>query len=346
MKINFSQKMLFLFSSLAVLIITAGCAASPAISPSPTSTSTPTGQQPIIVVSVTGPLPPINPGGPNVEITLKNVSTNPVASLTAALELTRAFTFNFDVSQAKPLLPENTVSAELTLIGGGFSDNISYTLQINGTFQNGDSFAYSEPVQIAGPAPTASPGASAQNSATVTSGNGLSLTLSLNSATYTAGDQISIGIDEKNTLTSENNIPAANQWPVKGLNLGPCGTLNYPFGIIILQGNYDGQSIVSVAPLQLYDPTAVYHCPFILASITSYNFQASSDTASIFSGDNSTPLTLQMTTGITASGVWTGSPKATFSNFAPGVYTVVGGDEWGTQVIGHFTVQSNNTSAG
>jgi len=52
-------------------------------------TATPTGQQPIQVVSVSGPLPPINPGGPNVEVTLKNVSGDPVVSLTASLEISR-----------------------------------------------------------------------------------------------------------------------------------------------------------------------------------------------------------------------------------------------------------------
>jgi len=46
-----------------------------------------------------------------------------------------------------------------------------------------------------------------------------------------------------------------------------------------------------------------------------------------------------MTAKVTASGFWAGSrPNATFSNFIPGSYTVVGGDEWGALVILHFTI--------
>ena len=74
-----------------------------------------------------------------------------------------------------------------------------------------------------------------QTSDSITSANGLSLTLSINSTSYHPGEQISVNIDEKNTLTTKNNVRVANSWPVQGLTVGPCGTLNYPFGIAILQ---------------------------------------------------------------------------------------------------------------
>jgi hypothetical protein len=131
---------------LLVMIISAllvGCAETP--------TPTPTNQQPIEVASVSGPLQPINPGGPIVEITLKNVSTDPIVSLTATLELSRAFTFGFDLTSSNPLLPARSVSAKLTLIGGGFSDNISYPLRLEGTLQNGATFAYTKQVRIMEP---------------------------------------------------------------------------------------------------------------------------------------------------------------------------------------------------
>lgn len=111
----------------------------------------PTNQQPVEIVSVLGPLPPINPGGPIVEITLKNVSAESIVSLTATLELSRAFNFEFDVSSANPVLPAKSVSAKLTLIGGGFSDNISYPLRLEGTLQGGSTFAYTKQVQITEP---------------------------------------------------------------------------------------------------------------------------------------------------------------------------------------------------
>ena len=110
--------------------------------------SIPTNKQPVDVLSVIGPLSPINPGGPIVEITLKNVSSDPVTSLSATLQLNRAFNFNFDVTSSNPLLPDKSISARLTLITGGFSDNISYSLAINGTLQDGEIFSYTKQVQI------------------------------------------------------------------------------------------------------------------------------------------------------------------------------------------------------
>jgi len=120
-------------------------------------TSTPAGQRPIQIVSVSGPLPPINPGGPNVEITLKNVSSESVISLTASLGVSRAgpsntpFVFNFDVTSSNPLLPSKSIASRLTLIGGSFADNISYPLNIEGKLQSGGTFAYTEQVQIESP---------------------------------------------------------------------------------------------------------------------------------------------------------------------------------------------------
>jgi len=176
-----------------------------------------------------------------------------------------------------------------------------------------------------------------QYSSTVISRYGLSLTLSLNSTTYHPGEQISVTIDEKNTLAIENNIHVANRWPVQGLNLGPCRTV-YPFGISILQGYYDAKSVVAITPLQLFDPNAAYHCPVYMAAV-SYDFQPWSDVAAIYTSYDCEPWSINMTTKVTSAGFWTGSrPNATFSNFTPGIYTVVGGDEWGALVILHFTI--------
>jgi hypothetical protein len=114
-------------------------------------------QQPIEVVSIQGPIPPLNPGGPVVEITLKNVSSKPVVSLKADFGITRAgpsntpFAFNFDVTPSNPLLPDKTISTKLTLIGGGFSENISYPLIIEGKLESGADFSYTRQVQIESP---------------------------------------------------------------------------------------------------------------------------------------------------------------------------------------------------
>jgi hypothetical protein len=179
-----------------------------------------------------------------------------------------------------------------------------------------------------------------QYSSTAISRYGVSLTLSLDSTTYHRGEQISITIAEKNTLPIENNIRVADRWPVEGLNLGPCGTA-YPFGISILQGYYDAEDVGAITPLQLFDPNAFYTCPVVVAAV-SYDFQPWSDVATIYPG-NPEPYSINMTTTHTSAGFWTGSrPNATFSNFAPGIYTVVGGDAWGALVILHLTISSSS----
>ena len=112
--------------------------------------------QPIEIASVLGPVGPVNPGGPIVEITLKNVSVEPVISLTATLEVDTAFdisfAFTFDnVSPWNPLQPTRSTSDRLCLIGGGFSSDVSYPLTINATLRNGAKFVYTKPVQIVEP---------------------------------------------------------------------------------------------------------------------------------------------------------------------------------------------------
>jgi hypothetical protein len=176
-----------------------------------------------------------------------------------------------------------------------------------------------------------------QYSSTVISSYGLNLTLSLDSTTYYPGEQISITIDERNTLATHNNIPVADGWPVQGLNLGPCGTV-YPLGISILQGYYDAKAVVGITPLQLFDPNVLPPCAPILPAVF-YDFQPWSDVAAIYTSYDSQPSSIDMTANVTSAGFWTGSPpNASFSNFTPGIYTVVGGDEWGALVILHFTI--------
>ncbi len=151
MRTNLIWKLMLLIVCLATSVAIAGCSTTPTSTPTPAPTPTLQNQQPIEIISVLGPLQPINPGGPIVETTLKNVGAEPVVALAANLELSRSFAFNFDVTPSNPLLPDKTISAKLTLIGGGFSDSLSYPLTINGTTQNGATFVYTKQVKIVAP---------------------------------------------------------------------------------------------------------------------------------------------------------------------------------------------------
>jgi hypothetical protein len=206
------RKILAVLALIPVLcaMLAVGCSASsttfPA-SPIPVTSSSVIPQV-IAVLSVSGPIPPFNPGGPVVAISLKNISDKPVAAVKCTLVLNRSFDFTFDVSSAKPWLPNSTINTKQTLIGVGISDSQTYPLTITGSFQDGGTFNYSNQVKIT--APTTTPTAFSQTSSMITSANGLSLTLTIDSTAYQAGVKVSISIDEKNSLAKVNNIPAAN----------------------------------------------------------------------------------------------------------------------------------------
>jgi hypothetical protein len=179
------------------------------------------------------------------------------------------------------------------------------------------------------------------NSASSKSVSGLNLSLSLDSKTYLSGQQVGIDIDENNTLKTTNTITASDKWPISGLGVGPCGPLNYPFGIAIFQGNYTAANFSSATPLQIYKP-GTYMCPMILGNISSYVFQPLNNSAAVFQMSESTAVfTMAMNIEFepAPTGYWASDDvDATFTNFKPGVYTVVGGDEWGALVVVHFTV--------
>jgi hypothetical protein len=105
-------------------------------------------EQPIKIISVEGPLEPINPGGPVVGIILKNISNDDIISLNATLELERTFSYEFDVSANNPLLPGDTIYAERILINGGFADDTLYQLEISRICQDEAAFSYTEQVII------------------------------------------------------------------------------------------------------------------------------------------------------------------------------------------------------
>jgi hypothetical protein len=179
------------------------------------------------------------------------------------------------------------------------------------------------------------------NSGSAKSANGLNLTLALDAKTYRQYQDVSIAVDEKNTLSKTNRISAADKWPLPGLTLGQCSQ-GSPFGIAIFQGDYNSKNISTITPLVIFDPDSTYHCPaFAWAGGTVFDFAPQSDLADVYYGcqppcDNHSNIRIYQELSLTH--YWTGSRPATIHSFEPGVYTIVAGDEWGNLVILHFTV--------
>jgi len=165
---------------------------------------------------------------------------------------------------------------------------------------------------------------------------GLELSLALNASSLPTGKGIAATAVEMNTLATPNNVSAAADWPVGNLAVGPCGPLNYPVGIAVLRGNYAAGNVSSAKALQIYHP-GVAACPMVLAGITSFEFQPSSDNATIFGGcqPGGACLSEIVDSTVSVNGYWNGGA---FTSFPCGFYTVVAGDEWGGIAMIHFSV--------
>jgi len=172
---------------------------------------------------------------------------------------------------------------------------------------------------------------------------GIRLDLSVNSTSLKSGDKIAITISERNLRLVPNEVQAASDWKIRGLSLGPCGTVNLPIGFAILKGNYTKDNVSTGNPLQLYKP-GVFFCPMILSGINSYAFEPASNLANVVGSCTPNPcFKLPIGSHAQVAGSWSETifpflDQATFHQFSPCVYTVAGGDEWGGILVLNFTI--------
>jgi len=121
-------------------------------------------------------VPPYTPAGPTVEVTFRtNLEQLPITNLTAVLSLTgrapfqsQTQTFRFvAVNASNPLLAGQLASQTKTIVGPVtiYSDYL-YSMNISGTFQNGQTFSYGVQVEIT----NSPPSGNGSTSTSVTSG--------------------------------------------------------------------------------------------------------------------------------------------------------------------------------
>lgn len=196
---------------------------------------------------------------------------------------------------------------------------------------------------------------------------GLRLDLSVNSTSLGFGEGIRIRLSEHNELTSANSVRSANNWKFQYLDLGPC--VSGPIGVAILRGYHSPIDLAATDLLALYPVGFLYMCPAQYV-VSSYDFgpRSSDATYNIFGY----PSIISVSAVRDFKGTWTGSDCPPYYNpltvtngnhtiyiirtpspsssadcqfspnglhpFAPGAYTVVGGDEWGDLLTLYFTV--------
>jgi hypothetical protein len=111
----------------------------------------------------------------------------------------------------------------------------------------------------------------------------------------------------------------------------------FPFGVAFFRGDYTLFNYSTGTPLVIFNPSELYIGTPVVGP-TSYSFHPSSDIANVEGPQYSANIARQISSTITLRGYWPNhNYGAQIIQFDPGVYTVVGGDEWGSLVVIHFT---------
>jgi hypothetical protein len=161
--------------------------------------------EPVTVISVQG-VYPIVPAGPTIKITLKSNNTDvPITSLSATLSIiAKNQRYDFpNINQSHPLMPGQTVSQTLVIVGpAGYDSDSTYPLHIEGMLQNGQTFSYTIIVKIS------------------ESGTALKTNLIVNGSGIVANTQPAIESELKigyNESPSRLILTQANQYLFRGL---------------------------------------------------------------------------------------------------------------------------------
>jgi hypothetical protein len=137
-----------------------------------------------------------------------------------------------------------------------------------------------------------------------------------------------------NLLNSVNNVTEADEWNPTQDSLNPCGPPgSNPVEFSVVQGHYGQNNYTSSVALPFYNTAGLIGCVAGGGGSGAYAFQPLSDSF-LFPSGSTIPEYASAT--ISTSGYWTGgrgSVAAAFIPFSPGVYTVIGADEWGDVVL-------------
>ena len=203
---------------------------------------------------------------------------------------------------------------------------------------------------------TASKSGTGPSSSSVSSPNGLRLTVSANATEITVGQKLNVSLSIVNTLPEVNTLKPSNDWLLHGVPVAlwpPC-YFGLPAEAAVLQGNYDSQDIKSAANVAFS-----YTC-MEGVNVDHVIFQPNSDQANLtglydVTGTNESLGPFHMSLDFTTGGYWNlqnlsrelnipilGEPylprPPAYIPFAPGVYTIAVADEWGQVGIVHVTV--------
>lgn len=182
------------------------------------------------------------------------------------------------------------------------------------------------------------------------SADGIQLATSINATSLTSGEGLRVTLSISNTLPTMNLVNASNDWAFQGVPVALWNAcyLSVPAEVAVLNGNYSANELPLVAGAAFH-----YYC-MEGGTVDRMIFQPDSDNATLTgescfgSCTNATIGTYALTLNFTTHGYWdlpylaTVSPPAGIPGqpyslpFLPGVYTVAVADEWGQVNVLHF----------
>ncbi len=194
------------------------------------------------------------------------------------------------------------------------------------------------------------------DSSSVTSSNGLRLTVAVNSSVLDEGQEPMITVSILNTLPTTTTVAVSNDLKFEGVPvfLWPACLFGSPMVAVVLKGNHSLQEMPGLADVPFY---YLCHEGVLLDHAT---FQPNSDVVNVtgtydVTGSRETLGPFYMSTSFTTGGYWdlqalskdmnapylgsAGNPPS-YVPFVPGVYAIGVADGWGQAVVLHFTVLS------
>ena len=195
----------------------------------------------------------------------------------------------------------------------------------------------------------------ATNANTVNSTLGLKLVLTLNSTVIQSGQAINVTISVINVQPKVNNVSGVSDWALGDLKnqsvTNPTRGLYCldPSNFLIFQGFYNQANItLAENALLLSQPGFLENCVF--SNFSHFVFQPSGSLVNITDSyppnyaENDNTFSMEASSSLegnySVQSAFLSSGRLPPNPFPVGVYTVIGGDEWGQLVLLHFQVVS------
>jgi hypothetical protein len=169
----------------------------------------------------------------------------------------------------------------------------------------------------------------------------LRMDLTLNASRVPLGGAVQITMNLTNVLNLHSLVAMSSAWPISGLVWPPSPCYSFylmPIGLAVFAGYYVVGNVTSGKPMYIVQD-GVHSCPYV-PNFSGYLFDPFSNTATLTQDDG---YVISVYSSTNFSGYWAGGTPPfyydqKFSQFSPGLYTVVEGDEWGDAVFLYFTV--------